>query len=152
MKNTYLFSVRKELLKSMTMSRVLLGLLLVFLAYNWIHDVFNPTDQNRLLIVDRSEQAFESPCTLFLNGEVSWEKRVDQIGSRRAASNGSVHIINIQRAWFYGDIVLKDATGRILANAEIRPIGRYCGTLVMVLLPDGESQVAFNRLPDSQKE
>ena len=89
---------------------------------------------------------------MVLNGEVSWEKRLDQFGGGGASADGHVNIINIERAWFGGDIVLKDDTGRILANGEIRPIGRNCGTLVMVLLPDGDSQIAFNRLLDSPKD
>ncbi|MEJ7593221.1 MAG: hypothetical protein WKF77_16875 [Planctomycetaceae bacterium] len=114
--------------------------------------VLNPPDQNHLLIIDRSNQSFESPCTLILNGEVSWEKRLDQSGGRGASPDGNVNIINIERAWFGGDIILKDGAGRALAKGEIRPIGRYCGTLVIVLLPDGDSQIAFNVLPDLQKE
>ena len=152
MRNTYLFSVRRVLLNHVSLSGILLVLLIGFWGFTWLKAVFSPADQNHLLIIDRSNQSFESPCTLVLNGEVSWEKHLDQIGGRGAVPDGRVNIINIERAWFGGDIVLKDRTGHILANGEIRPTGRYCGTLVVVLLPDGESQIAFNTLPDSPKE
>lgn len=152
MRNTYLFSVRRVLFNHVTVSGTLLVLLIVFWGFSWLKVAFNPPDQNHLLIIDRSNQSFESPCTLVLNGEVSWEKRLDQFGGGGASPDGRVNIINIEDAWFGGDIILKDGSGRILANGEIRPTGRYCGTLVMVLLPDGDSQIAFNRLPDSPKE
>lgn len=152
MRNTYLFSLRRVLLNHVSLSGILLVLLIGFWGFTWLKAAFNPADLNHLLIIDRSNQAFESPCMLILNGDVSWEKRLEQIGGSGASPDGSVNVINIERAWFGGDIVLKDGAGRILVKAEIRPIGRYCGTLVIVLLPDGESQVAFNRLPDSPKE
>ena len=152
MRNTYLFSVRRVLFNHVTVSGVLLDLLIGFWGFSWLKGVVNPPDQNHLLIIDQSNQSVESPCTLALNGEVSWEKRLDQIGGRGASSEGQVNIINIEDAWFGGDIILKDGVGRVLAKGEICPIGRYCDTLVMVLLPDGDSQIAFNRIPDSPKE
>jgi len=152
MRNTYLFSVRRVLFNHVTVSGVLLVLLIGFWGFSWLKGAFNPPDLNHLLIIDRSNQSFESPCTLVLNGEVSWEQRLDQFGGGGARPDGRVNIINIERAWFGGAIILKDGAGRILANSEIRPIGRYCGTLVMVLLPDGDSQIAFNTLPDSPEE
>ena len=152
MRNTYLFSVRRVLFIHVTVSGVLLVLLIGFWGFSWLKGAFNPPDLNHLLIVDRSNQSFEPPCTLVLNGEVSWEQRLDQFGGGGASPDGRVNIINIERAWFDGDFILKDGAGRILAKGEIRPIGRYCGTLVVVLLPNGDSQIAFNSLPDSPKE
>ncbi len=140
MKNRYLFSVRRLLFNHVTVSGTLLVLLIGFRGFTWLKFAFNPPDLNHLLIVDRSNQSFESPCTLFLNAEVSWEKRLDQIGGRGASPDGRANVINIERAWFGGNIALKDGAGRVLANGEIRPTGRYCGTLVIVLLPDGKSQ------------
>ena len=148
MRNAYLFSVRRVLFNHVTVSGTLLVLLIGFWGFTWLKGVVNPQDQNHLLIIDRSNESFESPCTLVLNGEGSWEQRVDQIGGRGASLEGHVNIINIEDAWFGGDITLNDGAGRVLAKGEIRPIGRYCGTLVMVLLPDGDSQIAFNRIPD----
>ena len=152
MRNTYLFSLRRVLLNHVSLSGTLLVLLIGFWGFTWLKAAFNPADQNHLLIIDRSNQSLEPSCTLVLNGEVSWEKRLDQIGGRGASSEGQVNIINIEDAWFGGDIILKDGVGRVLAKGEICPIGRYCDTLVMVLLPDGDSQIAFNRIPDSPKE
>lgn len=132
----------------MTASGTLLVLLIGFLGFNWILSVFNPQEMNHLLIVNRSQEPFEVPLTAVLTGEVSWEKRLDQVGSGPALSGDRVSIINIERAWFGGEFSLKDASGRLLASGDVRPTGRYCGTLVIVLLPNGESQMAFNCLPN----
>ena len=58
-------------------------------------------------------------------------------------------IINLERAWFSGTFRIKDREGRILAENEIAPLGRYGGTLVITLDSDGSSQFAFNEIPES---
>ena len=148
MKNTYLFSLRRVLRSHMTASGTLLVLLIGFLGFNWLSSVFNPQEINHLLLVNRSQEPFEVPLTAVLTGKVSWEQRMDQVGSGPALSGDRVNIINIERDWFLGEFALTDDSGRVLANGEIRPTGRYCGTLVIVLLPNGESQMAFNSLPN----
>ena len=37
----------------------------------------------------------------------------------------------------------------LLAESEIAPPGRYCGTLVITLDSDGKSQFAFNEIPET---
>ncbi len=86
---------------------------------DWILSVFNPQEMNHLLIVNRSQEPFEVPLTAVLTGEVSWEKRIDQVGSGPVLSGDRVNIINIERAWFLGEFSLKDASGRLLASGEM---------------------------------
>jgi len=94
MRNTYLFSLRRVLLNHVSLPGILLVLLIGFWGFTWLKAAFNPADLNHLLIVDLSNQSFEPPCMLILNGKVIWEKRLDQLVGRGAPSNGRVHIIN----------------------------------------------------------
>ena len=68
---------------------------------------------------------------------------------QRDQMESAITIINIERAWFSGMFRIKDGEGQILAENEIAPPGRYCGTLVITLDADGKSQFAFNEIPDS---
>jgi hypothetical protein len=83
-----------------------------------------------------------------LEGEVDWQVLVPYI-RRRDPMETMITIINIKRAWFSGTFRIKDGEGRILAEGEITPPGRYCGTLVVTFDSDGKSQFAFNHIPEA---
>ena len=61
----------------------------------------------------------------------------------------AITIINLERAWFSGTFRIKHGEGRVLAQSEIRPPGRYCGAPVIKLDSDGKSHFAFNEIPES---
>jgi hypothetical protein len=83
-----------------------------------------------------------------LDGEVDWQVLVPCI-RRGDPAETAITIVNIERAWFSGTFRIKDGEGQILAEGEITPPGRYCGTLVITLGSDGKSQSAFNEIPEA---
>ncbi len=146
MRATSLFSLRRALLPQ-TLPGILLFLLLGAWGFLWVQNVFNPHDLNHLLIIDRSGHESVSECKAELEGDVDWQVLVPYI-RRGDPMESAITIINIERAWFSGTFRIKDGAGRILAEHEIAPRGRYCGTLVITLDSDGKSQFAFNEIPE----
>lgn len=147
MRATSLFSLRRALLPQ-TLPGILLLLLLGVLGFRWVQNVFNPHDQNHLLIIDRSDHELVTECVAELEGDVDWQVLVPHI-RRGDPMESAITVINIERAWFSGTFRIKDGEGRILAESEIAPPGRYCGTLVITLDSDGKSQFAFNEIPET---
>ena len=147
MRANSLFSLRRTLLP-----QSLPGIVLIFLigAWGiwWIRLVFNPHDQNHLLIINRSGHEVVTGVVAELGGEVEWQVRVPYI-RRCDPMDAAITIVNIKRAWFSGTFSIKDDEGQILADGEITPPGRYCGTLVITLDSDGKSQFAFNHIPEA---
>ncbi len=146
MRATSLFSLRRAVLPQ-TLPGILLVLLLLALGFRWVHNVCNPQDLNHLMILDMSNREYGLPLTVSLDGEFGWTESFGG-GASKLVRNGAIYTFNIERAWPSGVFTLKDSEGLILAKNEIRPRGRYCGTLVVVLLPDAESACAFNELPE----
>jgi len=146
MRATSLFSLRRALLPQ-TLPGFLLFLLLGVLGIRWVHIIFNPPDINHQLVIDRSGHELVSECVAELEGKVEWQVPVPFI-RRGDQMESAITIINIERAWFSGTFRIKDREGRILAENEISPPGRYCGTLVITLDSDGGSQFAFNEIPE----
>lgn len=147
MRATSLFSLRRALLPQ-SLPGILLLLVLGVWAFLCVQNVFNPPDQNHLLIIDRSGHELVTECAAELEGEVDWQVLVPYI-RRGSPIEPASTIINIKRAWFNGTFRIKDGAGRILAEHEIAPPGRYCGTLVITLDSDSKSQFAFNKIPES---
>lgn len=147
MRATSLFSLRRTLLPQ-TLPGILLFLLLGAWGFRWVQNVFNPPDLNHLLIIDRSGEELATECVAELAGEVDWQIIVPYI-RRGDPMESAITIIKIERAWFSGTFRIKDGEGRILAESEIAPPGRYCGTLVITLDSDGKSQFAFNEIPET---
>jgi hypothetical protein len=148
MRATSLFSLRRTLLPQ-TLPGILLCLLPGAWGFRWVLIVFNPPDLNHLLIINRSGHELVTEGVADLEGEVDWQVRVPYI-RRGDRMDTVVTIINIEQAWFSGTFRIKDGEGRILAENEISPPGRYCGTLVVTLDSDAKLQFAFNEIPESR--
>jgi hypothetical protein len=130
---------------------VLLGLLSGYLGYSTLIAIFNPTDRNHLLIIDQSGALPESECLATLEGEVTWQLPVPHI-LRGRPGEPAVTTINISRAWFSGKFRIKNRNDDIISETEIRPPGRYCGTLVVTLEAGQQSHSAFNEIPQAPEE
>ena len=148
MRATSLFSMRRALLPQ-TLPGILLVLLLGAWGLRWVLIVFNPPDLNHLLIINRSGHEMVTEGVTELKGEGDWKVPVPYI-RRGDPMETVITIINIERAWFSGTFRILDSERRILAEGEIRPPGRYCGTFVVTLDPDGKSQFSFNKIPESE--
>jgi len=125
-----------------------LGLLLFagYTVFFFLHRAVNPIHINHLVVINQSDRGSESPASLVFDGkEAGWTQTLS-LGIR--AHHDSLTLYNVEYAWHGGVIRLVDSGGRTLAECEIRPPGRYCGTLVLLLRPKGEVMHAFNRLPE----
>jgi hypothetical protein len=128
-----------------TVLRLSVVLFLGLFGFYQIWLIANPQHINHLALINLSGRSHAAPFTMHLNGEVKWTQTLT--GGIGEDFNNLV-VFNISHAFFSGTVTLVDANNMKLAQCDIRPHGRYCGTLVITLLPNGESKHSFNRLSE----
>jgi len=110
--------------------------------------VFNPDDINHLVLIRDVPGEHAAPFAAELNGEVQWTQKLEFHGGHGThAPPAAVAVADIHRAWFSGELSINDSGGATLAQVDLSPPGRYCGTLVVRLTQSGKTLAAWNRLP-----
>lgn len=129
---------------------VLIGAIILGAIVWLLHNVFNPTDINHLVLIRDLPNAVVVPFVAELDGEVQWKQHLDFHGGPGAGGPAGLVVADIHQAWFSGDLSMRDRAGRTLVTVEINPHGRYGGTLVVRLTGSGEALTAWNRLPGEE--
>jgi hypothetical protein len=139
-----------------------------------LYHIVNPTGLNHIVIMNMSGRDLANgPITIELSeaGDASWKHIVAQGGLRTAdpdrgglfaraeadlvekhsmwqeISHTPLRVHDTGRhAFFRGTLTITDGDQVEVAKLSLEPPGRYCGTLVIVLLPDRAIH-AYNHVP-----
>ena len=94
---------------------------------------FRPPSNNHLILVNNGNQRYLGPLTVKFTGDDtgSWNKTIWGIGEQQH----SCVIINVEEAFFPGQLEVIDGAGKSIRKCELRPPGRINKTAV-IFLPD----------------
>lgn len=128
----------------------LLVCLAILCAIVWFLDrSINPHNMNHLILIREVPDAESIPDRAVLIGDVNWEQAFDFYGGGRV---NSLTVANIAHPWNRGTLSIYERDGDLLASVKLRPPGRYCGGLVILLTEEGETLTAWNQLPVKHEE
>ncbi len=124
---------------------------LAYAALFFIDRAVNPTWINHLVIIREDQVEYRAPFRASLRrdgtrDEVVWVQDVF-VGRGSPDGHRSLVVSNVAGAWTGGLLTITDDDGQQLANVEVQQPGRYCGTLVILIDPKGESHTAWNSMP-----
>ena len=124
------------------------GILVIFgLAVTVIvMKMFRPVDCNHIILVNGGGMTFEHPLTLqFRNANgLNWDRLISA-PQQLSVIEGGIIVLDIDRAFFDGELTLVDRNGKTINSVEFLPPGRYFHTAVMSCSPEISSAV-FDRL------
>ncbi|HVJ67119.1 MAG TPA: hypothetical protein VM510_03985 [Caulifigura sp.] len=124
--------------------RLVIVVLCIAILYLWLSSIVNPADRNHLVIVNASEADLGrlSAIRFSDDSERQWYLTTDRpLGPR------SVSVINIESAWLDGRVSCFDADGKLFAESEVKPRGRYGWSLVLTFGQNGHVAANWNALP-----
>src|SRR5262245_58722910 len=120
-------------------------------GYWALHRAFNPSDLNHLVIIRQNATEFSAPlqATLHNGNRIQWKMTLD-LGTRPGSlEKAPLDVVNIPNAWLGERLRITDSLGQVLADVEVQPRGRYCGSLVILIDQDGQAHAAFNEMPNA---
>ncbi len=130
----------------------LLVYLAILCAVVWFLDrIVNPRDINHLVLIREVTDAKSIPDRAVLKGNVNWEQTLEFHGPGRGRVN-SLTVADIAHSWGGGTLSIYERDGGLLTSVKLRPPGRYCGGLVILLTEKGETLTAWNQLPEKHEE
>ena len=119
--------------------------LVVYISMLQTSHFFAPRELNHVVLINMRDSEYGSEIRITQKGEVNWTEELQGgIGDGR----GQVSVCNIGHAFTRGAITLIDSADRQIASIDIVPPGRYCGELVIVLLPNMGVRHEFRKMPE----
>lgn len=117
----------------------------------FIYTAVNPTDRNHIVIIGKENVEHTHPLHATLNGGISWKQSLRFYGGWHRQDGRSLSVANVANPWWDGRLSITDNQGTEIASVEIRPHGRYCGALVIVIDEDGQLDSAWwNAMPTDE--
>ena len=127
--------------------------ILVLAGVAWLvaYKALNPSDENHILIVNQSGKTISGPVYIEFVGDrgVRWSREMSPVFHLDDLPN-SCAVVNLDRAFFSGELRIRDGTGEVRFAGAMRPPGRYCGTVVVVIVPSNKrkeiQECSFNQI------
>jgi hypothetical protein len=121
------------------------GIIILVCAANWLRvRIFFPGDVNHFVVINETGVGLDDVSVAVDCGKVKYEKKFT------GCAAGSLAVINSEGAFLDGSIVVRAKQGTF-GPVAFRPPGRYCGTLVVVLLPNGQMVTGWNQMPPADQ-
>ena len=118
-------------------------LVLTLCAYLLVR-IVRPHPNNHMILVNAKGIDICRPNLILFEGRdgVNWKQACGGIG----ASKDSLVVIDVNRAFFDGHILLFDCNGSLVQRVEFRPPARYGQCAVIPIGDNKEAKACFNRL------
>ncbi len=129
---------------------LLLLAIVSFYIWNQLHNALNPPDLNSIVLINMRSESVEFPIRASM---ITDSRRWDRVFEARrlfgteTAKNGGVTTLRWDAPFMFGTLEISDGNGVVFVRHAIRPKGRYSGTLVIQLYPEGQVKSSFNEIP-----
>ena len=108
-------------------------LIIAAVAGVWhVYRSFNPPSGNHIILVNSSGAQLQSPLTIMFCGGDAKPWKITLVPPQHlGASRYSCLVVDVERAFFYGRIVVIDGRGSEICNYEFGPPGRINHTAIV---------------------